>query len=75
MAKVHVLELWNNNKQQLEDNMLKSDTSLGATGRISLKNRNCSIIEISDSHTGMRKHTIIGKFTMKKPLTSYNLLN
>ena len=25
-AKVHVLELWNNNMKQLEDNMLKSDT-------------------------------------------------
>ena len=36
-AKVHVLELWNNNIKQLEDNMLKSDTSFGAVGRISLK--------------------------------------
>ena len=33
----HVLELWNNNIKQLEDNMLKSDTSFGAIGRISLK--------------------------------------
>ena len=36
-AKVHGLELWNNNTEQLEDNMLKSDTSFGAVGRISLK--------------------------------------
>ena len=62
------------NIKQLEDSMLKYDTSFGTIGRISLKNRNCSHIEISDGHTGMGKHTIIGKFTMKKSLTSYNFL-
>ena len=36
-AQVHVLELWNNNIKQLENNMLKSDTSFGEIGRISLK--------------------------------------
>ena len=36
-AKVHVLELWNNNIKQLEDNMLKSDSSFRTTGRISIK--------------------------------------
>ena len=36
-SKSDVLELWNNNIKQLENNMLKSDTSFGATGRISLK--------------------------------------
>ena len=55
--------------------MLKSDTSFGATGRIFLKSKNCSNIEISDGHAGMRKHTIIGKFTMKKSLRSYSFLN
>ena len=54
--------------------MLKSDTSVGTIGRISLKNKNCSDIEISDGHTGMGKHAIAGKFTMKKSLTSYNFL-
>ena len=34
---VHVLELWNNNIKQLEDNMPKSDTSFRTAGRISLK--------------------------------------
>ena len=36
--------------------MLKSDTSFGTIGRISLKDKNCSNIEISDGYTGMEKH-------------------
>ena len=51
--------------------MLRSDTSFGTTGRISLK-KNCSNIEISDGHNGMGKHSVIGKFTIKKSLTSYS---
>ena len=35
--------------------MLKSDTSFGTTGRISLKNKNCSDIEISNGHSGLGK--------------------
>ena len=56
--------------------MLKSDTvpHLEQFEGFLWKNKNCSNIEISDGHTGREKHTIIGKFTMKKSLTGYNFL-
>ena len=38
-AKVRVLELWNNNIEQLEDDILKFDTSFGTIERISLKTK------------------------------------
>ena len=64
---------WNNNIEQLEDNMLKFDTSFGTTGTIYI--RRIIIVMISDGHTGLGKHTIIGEFTMKKSLRNYNFLN
>ena len=71
---VHVLELWNNNIKQLENNMLISDTLFWNNWNDFFENKNCSDVEISECHTAMGKHTIIGKFTMKKSLTSYNFL-
>ena len=56
-SKVHVFELWNNNIKQLEDNMLKSNTSFWNNLKEFPENKNCSNIEISDGHTGMGKHT------------------
>ena len=73
-SKVHVLELWNNKIKQLPDNMLKSDTSFWNDWKDFSENKNCSNFEISDGHTGMGKHTLIRKFTMKKLLTIYNFL-
>ena len=70
-AKVYTLELWNSNIKQLEENMLKSDTSFCIKWKDFSKNKNYFNIEISDGHTCMRKHTTIRKFTMKKTTNNF----
>ena len=46
------------NIKQLEDNMLKSDTSFWNIWKDFSENKNCSNIEISDGHIDIGKHTI-----------------
>ena len=55
--KNHVSELCNNNIKQLEDNIIKSDISFWNNWKDFSKNQDCSDIEISDGHTGIRKNT------------------
>ena len=72
-AKVHVLERWNNNIKQLEDNMLKCDISFWNNWKDFSENKNCSYIELSGGHRHGKTY-YNNKIYNEESLTSYSFL-
>ena len=64
------MELCNSKIKQLDDSMLKSDTSFWNNWKDFPENQSCSDIEISDGHTGMEK-TTIDKKIYSEEVTDY----